>query len=96
MDMFRINKYLYVDRHTRNKFEVYARNELFADKLIERINAIGVFDLRRAKIRFCKVMESDISPYELEQEQLETIERWEAHANEQEKIGNTDNDVAES
>ena len=36
--MFSINKYKYVDVKTRNKFEVFARDVNFEDKLIERQN----------------------------------------------------------
>jgi len=76
--MFKINKYKYVDVNTRSKFEVFARNVEFADNLIERVNKLGVFTLRRAKLFFCRAMKSDIPPYEIEQEQISTIEDWEA------------------
>ena len=79
--MLKINRYKYVDVNTRSKFEVFARNVDFADKLIERVNALGVFTLRRAKLFFCRAMKSDIPPYEIEQEQISTIEDWEAKKN---------------
>ena len=79
--MFKINKYRYVDVKTRSKFDIFARNVEFADKLVERVNALGVFNLRRAKIFFCRAMISDIPPYEIEQEQVATIECWEEKAN---------------
>lgn len=79
--MFTINKYLYVDRHTRNKFEVFARTVDFADKLIERINKIGVFNLRRARIGFAKIYETEKPPFEVEQEQISVVEEWEANNN---------------
>ena len=76
--MFKINRYKYVDVNTRSKFEVFARNVEFADNLIKRVNKLGVFTLRRAKLFFCKPMRSDIPPFEIEQEQVSTIEDWEA------------------
>ena len=76
--MFEINRYKYVDVNTRSKFEIFARQVEFAENLIERINKLGVFTLRRAKIGFCKKMVSEIPPYEIEQEQISTIEDWEA------------------
>lgn len=79
--MFSINKYRYVDVKTRNKFEVFARDVDFADKLIERINNLGVFNLRRAKFRFCRKMITELEPYRIEQEQQETVKGWEENAN---------------
>lgn len=79
--MFSINKYKYVDVNTRNKFEVFARDVNFADRLIERINNLGVFNLRRAKFRFCRKMATDLEPYRIEQEQEETVKGWEEKKN---------------
>ena len=75
--MFKIKKYRYVDRHTRNKFKIFARTEQFADELAKRISKLGVFDLRRARIRFMQNCVTDIPPYEIEMEQLKSIEEWE-------------------
>ena len=84
--MFEINKFRYVDKNTKNKFDIYVRHVELADELAKRITDLGVFDLRRAKIGFCKKMVSDIPPYEVEQEQIKTIEEWEEHTkNEQKK-----------
>ena len=79
--MFEINKYKYVDVNTRSKFEIYSRTLEFADKLIDRINNLGVFTLRKAKFGFCKAMTSEIPPYNVEQEQEETVRKWEENAN---------------
>ena len=76
--MFEINRFKYIDIKTRSKFEIYSRKVEFADELVERINKLGVFNLRRAKIFFKKKMATDIPPYEVEQEQVETISGWEA------------------
>ena len=83
--MYTINRYIYVDKHTRNKFEIFARNVDFADSLIKRINNLGVFSLRRARLHFYKVTNLDIPPYELEQEQDRTVSDWEKKKNDNEK-----------
>lgn len=80
MYQFEINSYIYVDKKTRNKFNILARNVEFADKLAERISNLGVFNLRRAKIRFCRKMVTEIGPYEIEKEQLKNVEEWEENA----------------
>lgn len=77
--MFTINKYKYVDVKTRNKFEIYSRTLEFANELANRISMVTIFNLRPAKIGFCKRMVTDQPPYELEQEQLRTVEEWEKH-----------------
>ena len=79
--MFEINKYKYVDVNTKSKFEVYSRTLEFADKLIERINNIGTFTLRKAKFRFCVKMTTEMPPYNVEKEQEETVSKWEEQAN---------------
>lgn len=75
--VFKIKRFRYIDRHTRNKFDIFARTEQFGDQLASRISKLGVFDLRRAKIRFVQNCVSDIPPYEIEMEQLKSIEEWE-------------------
>lgn len=86
--MFKINRYKYIDIDTRNKFEVYSRTQEFADKLIERVNKCTVFNLRPAKIFFCKKMITEKPPYSIELEQLQTIERWEENENERARKNN--------
>lgn len=76
-DVFKINEYVYIDRHTRNKFVFYARKEELADELAKRVTALGIFNLRRARIGFCKLYVTETPPYELELEQIEVIEGWE-------------------
>ena len=79
--MFYINRYLYVDKKTHSKHEILARKVEFADELARRITALGVFNLRRARFGFIKVMTTDIPPYEIEMEQIDTIEEWEEKKN---------------
>ena len=76
-DLFSINRYMYVDVNAHSKHVIYARNMEFADELAKRISALGIFKLRRAKIFFAKKLVTDIPPYEIEQEQLSTVESWE-------------------
>ena len=75
--MYVINKYKYVDKKTRNKFEIFARNEGFADDLAKRISSLSVFNLRRSRFGFMKRMATDIPPYEIELEQIKTVSTWE-------------------
>ena len=79
--MFEINRYLYISKKTHSKHEIFARTVELADSLAQRITNLGVFNLRRARIGFCKKMVSDMPPYEIEQEQIQTIEEWEAQKN---------------
>ena len=74
--MFWINKYTYVDVNTRSKVAIFSRTVELADKLVDRINKIGIFTLRKARIGFCKRTESEIPPFNVEREQEETIEKW--------------------
>ena len=72
--MFKINRYHYIDKKCRIKFEIFARKDEFADSLISMINELGIYQLRRTKIFFKKEVYVDIPPYELEQAQLDYIE----------------------
>jgi hypothetical protein len=80
--MFEINKYIYVDKKTKAKFEVYSRTQEFADSLINRVNALGVFNLAKRRFRFCVPFNTEIPPYEIECEQKETVSKWEENAKE--------------
>ena len=75
--MFYINKYTYIDVNTHSKFVVFSRTVEFADKLIDRVNKLGTFTLRRARFGFCKKMQSELPPYNVETEQEHTVEKWE-------------------
>lgn len=86
--MFEINKYKYVDRKTRNQFVIYARDVSFADKLIERVNKLGIFNLRRAKFRFCRNVICEIPPYNIEREQEQNVRKWEENANGKNNVAN--------
>ena len=75
--MFQINRYKYVDRKKHTKFVVFARTIEYAESLISRVNALGDYCLVKARFGFIKKQYSNIPPYEIEQEQLRTIQEWE-------------------
>ena len=75
--MFWINKYTYVDVNTRYKVEIFSRTTKFADSLVERINKLGIFTLKKRKFRFYTKMETDLPPYSIELEQSQTISNYE-------------------
>ena len=72
--MFHINRYIYIDKKVRIKWEIFARDVALADQLAERITSLGVYNLRRVKIGFCKKVLTEMPPYELEQAQIEYVE----------------------
>lgn len=75
--MFEVNEYRYVDRKTKQGFVFYCRNVELADELAERITKMGLYNLKRARIGFQRKYLSQKPPYELEQEQIDTIEKQE-------------------
>ncbi len=77
--MFWINKYTYIDVNTRNKVEIFSRTIKFADSLVERINKLGAFTLKKKRFSFITRMETDLPPYSIELEQEQTISKWEQH-----------------
>ena len=80
--MFKIYRFIYIDRKVRIKWEIFARSVDFADHLASRLTGIGVYSLRRAKIGFCKLVVTEWPPYELEQAQLAYVEDCEKKAKE--------------
>ena len=64
--MFETNRYVYIDRKKRVKFEVFARKVEFADGLIERINKLGLYKLKRKFFGFVTRVRIDQPPYEVE------------------------------
>jgi len=67
--MFETNRYVYIDRKKRVKFEVFARKVEFADGLIERINKLGFYNLKRKFFGFAKRVLVDQPPYDIEMSQ---------------------------
>lgn len=79
--MFEVYEFRYVDKKTKQGFVFYCRNVELADQLAEKITKMGIYNLRRAKIGFCNKYLTEKPPYELEQEQIEEIERKEKNSN---------------
>ena len=75
--MFKIFRCIYVDKKVRTKWEIFGRTTEFTDGLAERISKLGIYDLRRARIGFCKLVLTEWPPYELEQAQEEYVEDME-------------------
>ena len=73
-NMFKINRYHYVDKKSKVKFEIFSRTTEFADELANRITKIGIYSLQRVKFGFCKPVLTEYPPYELEQAQAEYVE----------------------
>ena len=80
IDLFTIYRFMYVDKKTRAKFEIFARSVDFADKLIDRVNKITFYNLKRKKLFFCKKMMTELAPYEIELEQENNVREWEEQA----------------
>ena len=75
--MYKINQYLYKCKKSGNKFIIYSREVSFADDLAKRISNLGIFNLRRVRFNFIKEVSTDIPPYDIELEQLDTVTNWE-------------------
>ncbi len=75
--MFKIYKCHYIDKKTCIKWEIFGRSTEFTDKLAKRISKLGVYNLRRTKIGFCKLVYTEWPPYELEQAQEEYVTKIE-------------------
>lgn len=75
--MFKIYKCIYVDKKAHIKWEIFGRTTEFTDGLAKRISNLGIYNLRRTKIGFCKLVYTEYPPYELEQAQEEYVENME-------------------
>ena len=84
-DWFEIYRFIYVDKETGMKFEIYARKEETADRIANLDSELhGVFQWRRRRFFFKKKIMINVPPYELELEQedyvLHTKEIWEEYS----------------
>ena len=77
--MFTFYEFRYYDKRSKLKFVFYARTVEFADHLAKRMTDLGVYVLVRKKFFFMKKVYSGIPPYEIEQEQEETIDGYEEY-----------------
>ena len=82
--MFKIYRCHYKDKKSRIKWEIFGRTTEFTDGLAKRISDLGVYTLRRTKIGFCRLVYTELPPYELEQAQEEYVEDMESKIKQQE------------
>lgn len=54
--MFKIYKCIYVDKKSRIKWEIFGRTIEFTGGLAKRVSNLGLYNLRRAKMGFCKLV----------------------------------------
>lgn len=76
---FIIYKFVFIDRRTRFKCEIFARTEEKAIQIMELWNSfqdIFHWSIPRIKYRYKTKMITEIPPYEIEQEQIDCIESW--------------------
>ena len=71
--MFKIYKCHYIDKKAHIKWEIFGRTTEFTDDLAKRITDLGIYNLRRTRIRFSKLVYTEYPPYELEQAQEEYV-----------------------
>ena len=84
--MYKIYRFIYVDRKVKIKWEIFARNATFADRLASRITGLPTgHSLQRAKRKFATLVVTEWPPYELEQAQTEYVEDLEKKALEAKK-----------
>ena len=75
--MFKIYRFIYVDKKQHIKWEIFARTAELADKLADSVTNLGVYKLQRARIGFSKLVMTEYPPYELEQVQEEYVQKME-------------------
>ena len=75
--MFKIYRCHYIDKKAHIKWEIFGRTIEFTDGLAKRISNLGIYNLRRTRIGFCKPVYTEWPPYELELAQEEYVEDME-------------------
>ncbi len=76
-ELFEIWEFRFVDKETKARAVVYARTEETALKIIKMWNNMqSIYYWIKPKFRFKRKYVTSTPPYELEQEQIDTIERW--------------------
>ena len=76
-DYFEIWEFRFVDKKTKMRSVIYARTEETALKIIGMWNEVqSIYHWVKPRFRFRKKYVTTIPPYELEQEQISTIEGW--------------------
>ena len=76
-DYYEIWEFRFIDQKTKMKAVVYAREETTALKIINIWNDNqDIYKWVKPRFRYKKRIYTSVPPYELEQEQIETIEGW--------------------
>ena len=74
-DLFEIYEFRFIDKVTKAKAVIYARKEETAISIINKWNEIqDIYHWDKVRFRFKRKCYTSKPPYELEQEQLHTIE----------------------
>ena len=71
---YHTNRYIYIDKKKKIKFEIFARTVDTADELANKMSIVTNYKLIRAKLFFKTPVLVEIPPYELEQAQMEYVE----------------------
>ena len=80
-EQFEIFEFKFIDKKTKMRAIVYARTEGTALKIINMWNDIqDIYFWVKLRFRFKKKCATSIPPYELEQEQIQTIQQWKQSA----------------
>lgn len=76
-EQFEIYEFRFVDKRTRMGAVIYARTEETALKIINIWNEMqNIYHWAKPRFRFKKKYTTSVPPYELEQEQINTIYEW--------------------
>ena len=80
-EQFEIYEFRFVDKRTKMGAVIYARAEETALKIINMWNEMqNIYHWVKPIFRFKKKYVTSIPPYELEQEQINTINEWSKHS----------------
>lgn len=80
-DLFEIFEFRFVDKRTKAGAVIYARTEETALKIIKKWNDMqDIYHWAKPRFRFKKKFVTSMPPYELEQEQISTINEWSKHS----------------
>ena len=78
-EQYTIYKFIFIDYRTKAKCHIFARSIKKAIEIIDLWNSfqdIFIWSIPKRRRNFIKLVYTSIPPYELEQEQLQTINRW--------------------
>ena len=80
-ELFEIYEFRFVDKRTRMGAVIYARTEETALKIINMWNEMqNIYHWVKPRFRFRRKDTTSTPPYELEQEQIQTINEWAKHS----------------